>query len=62
VLRVSPDAYEDERSGVSFYAVELEITPEAIAALGGLLLVAGMPVTPISPPAAAPRSPTSPSR
>jgi hypothetical protein len=44
VLRVSPVAYEDERSGVSSYAVDLEITPEAIAALAGLLLVAGISV------------------
>jgi HlyD family secretion protein len=44
VLRVAPDAVEDERTGASYYTVELAITPETLATLDGFGLVAGMPV------------------
>jgi HlyD family secretion protein len=44
VVRVSPDAFEDERSGRSYYSAELELAADALEALDGLPLVAGMPV------------------
>jgi HlyD family secretion protein len=44
ILRISPDVFEDERSGRSYYTVELELASDALEALDGLLLVAGMPV------------------
>jgi HlyD family secretion protein len=44
VLKVAPDALTDEATGLSYYAAELAITEDAMAQLGGLTLVAGMPV------------------
>jgi HlyD family secretion protein len=44
VLLVSPDAFEDERSGRRYYIVELALHSDALETLGGLRVVAGMPV------------------
>jgi HlyD family secretion protein len=44
VLLVSPDAFEDERSGRRYYIVELALHADAMETLGGLRVVAGMPV------------------
>jgi HlyD family secretion protein len=44
VTRVSADVTRDQRSGASFYVVEIVPDPLALARLGGLDLVAGMPV------------------
>ena len=44
VLRVAPDALTDESTGVSYYPAELAISEDALNELGGLTLVAGMPV------------------
>ena len=44
VLKVSPDAFEDERTGRSYYLAELGIDEGEIEKLGEVELVAGMPV------------------
>lgn len=44
VLKVSPDAFEDERTGRSYYLAELGIDDGEIEKLGEVELVAGMPV------------------
>jgi HlyD family secretion protein len=44
VVRVAPDALTDEATGVSYYPIELAITPDLLSELGDLTLVAGMPV------------------
>lgn len=44
VLRVAPDAFDDERTGVGYYVAELEIAPAALEVLQGLALLPGMPV------------------
>ena len=44
VLKVSPDAFEDERTGRSYYLAELGIDEGEIEKLGEVERVAGMPV------------------
>lgn len=44
VLKVSPDAFDDERSGRSYYLAELAINDGELPKLGEVELVAGMPV------------------
>jgi HlyD family secretion protein len=43
VTRVAADLSVDERTGAAWYVVDIEITPEEMAKLGGLKLVPGMP-------------------
>lgn len=44
VVRISPDAFTDERTGLSWYTAELSFDEEGIRALGDVELIAGMPV------------------
>jgi HlyD family type I secretion membrane fusion protein len=44
VARVSADVTTDERSGMQFYTVELQVPPEQITRLGDQKLLPGMPV------------------
>ena len=44
VTLVSADRLEDERSGMPFYRVRVEVGPEQLARLDGRMLRAGMPV------------------
>lgn len=44
VMKVSPDAFEDERAGRSYYLAELAINNGELAKLGDVELIAGMPV------------------
>ena len=44
VLKVSPDTFDDERTGRSYYLAELGIDEGEIEKLGDVELVAGMPV------------------
>jgi HlyD family secretion protein len=44
VSRISADAVTDQRSGVAFYTVRIELDPAEIARLGEVRLVPGMPV------------------
>lgn len=44
VERVSPDLVQDPKTGLSFYTVRITIPPGALAELGKLKLIAGMPV------------------
>ena len=44
VVRVSADAVQDERSGMSFYTAELALNPGEAEKLEGLTLLPGMPV------------------
>ena len=45
VISVSPDAVIDQRSGRSFYRVELTVSPEELVKLKDQKLVPGMPIT-----------------
>ncbi|ODN65958.1 Type I secretion system membrane fusion protein PrsE [Methylobrevis pamukkalensis] len=40
---ISPDLTQDQQTGVSYYTVRIQITPEEIARLGDLRIVPGMP-------------------
>jgi HlyD family secretion protein len=44
VTLVSADALSDERTGMSYFRAEVALDPEAVAALGEVQLVPGMPV------------------
>ncbi len=44
VIQVSADRTVDERTGVAFYRVRAEVTPEGVKKLGELQIRAGMPV------------------
>jgi HlyD family secretion protein len=44
VSRIAADVSEDERSGYSYYTVDIAIAPEQVARLGEVKLVPGMPV------------------
>ncbi|MEL6793748.1 MAG: HlyD family efflux transporter periplasmic adaptor subunit [Pseudomonadota bacterium] len=44
VMKVSPDAFEDERAGRSYYLAELAINDGELEKLGAVELIAGMPV------------------
>ncbi|MEL7462835.1 MAG: HlyD family type I secretion periplasmic adaptor subunit [Pseudomonadota bacterium] len=44
VMKVSPDAFEDERAGRSYYLAELAINDGELEKLGEVELIAGMPV------------------
>lgn len=44
VKQISPDAFTDDATGRSYYMAQLSINPEEFQRLGGLELVAGMPV------------------
>ncbi len=44
VSRVSADAFNDQKSGASFYRAEIELDPGEIALLKNLVLLPGMPV------------------
>ncbi len=44
VSRVSADAFNDQKSGASFYRAEIELDPGEIARLHSLILLPGMPV------------------
>ncbi|MGE3528177.1 MAG: HlyD family type I secretion periplasmic adaptor subunit [Methyloceanibacter sp.] len=44
VSRIGADVSEDERTGQSYYTVDIAIRPEEVARLGQLKLVPGMPV------------------
>lgn len=44
VVKVSPDAFTDEATGVSYYTAEVDFDRAELAKLGELELVAGMPV------------------
>jgi membrane fusion protein, epimerase transport system len=43
VIHVSADAFVDQQSGMSYYTVRIEVTPDGLAELGNLVLVPGMP-------------------
>ncbi len=44
VSRIAADVSEDERTGQSYYTVDIAIAPEEVARLGEVKLVPGMPV------------------
>lgn len=44
VVKVSADAFSDEATGTSFYRVEVAPDPAAMATMGGVTLLPGMPV------------------
>ncbi len=44
VRRISADALTDERTGMSYYTADIDISAEGLAQLDGLTLVPGMPV------------------
>jgi HlyD family secretion protein len=44
VLRISPDLSTDQRSGSSYYTMQISIKPDKAGVLDSLRLVAGMPV------------------
>jgi HlyD family secretion protein len=44
VSRIAADISEDERTGQSYYTVDIAIAPEEVARLGAVKLVPGMPV------------------
>lgn len=44
VVQVAADATTDERTGMAFYRIEIELNPGEIDKLQGLVLVPGMPV------------------
>ena len=44
VAVVSADITQDQRSGASYYTMRLAVSPDELARLDGLKLVAGMPV------------------
>jgi HlyD family secretion protein len=44
VSLVSADLTQDKRTGVSYYTVRITLSPEELARLGSVKLVAGMPV------------------
>jgi HlyD family secretion protein len=44
VLRISPDALQDQATGETYYSAEITLAPEALDLLDGLTLIAGMPV------------------
>lgn len=44
ITRISADVSADQRSGVTFYTIRIEVRPEEIARLGGVRMVPGMPV------------------
>jgi HlyD family secretion protein len=44
VIQVAADATTDERTGMAFYRIEIELNPGEIDKLEGLVLVPGMPV------------------
>ncbi|WP_209424248.1 HlyD family type I secretion periplasmic adaptor subunit [Pararhodobacter sp. SW119] len=44
VSRVSADAVTDDRSGVSYYTIEIEVPQEEVARLDGRALLPGMPI------------------
>lgn len=44
VSRVSADVTQDQKTGASYYTARISLSPEEIVRLGGLRLVAGMPV------------------
>ena len=44
VALVSPDRFLDERSGIPYFKLKAEVTPEGMTLLKGLALRPGMPV------------------
>jgi membrane fusion protein, type I secretion system len=44
VTNVSPDVTQDQKTGASFYTVRISVGGDEIARLGGVRLIAGMPV------------------
>lgn len=44
VERVSADVFEDQVTGISFYAAELSLAPDELARLGDQALLPGMPI------------------
>lgn len=44
VLRVSPDALQDQATGETYYSIEIGLAPDTLDLLAGLTLIAGMPV------------------
>jgi HlyD family type I secretion membrane fusion protein len=44
VEKISPDVFQDENTGASYYTAQLTFTKEGLRALGDVELVAGMPV------------------
>lgn len=44
VEKISPDVFQDENTGASYYTAQLTFTKEGLKALGDVELVAGMPV------------------
>lgn len=44
LIRISPDLETDERTGLSFYRAGIQIPPEQLDRLAGLILLPGMPV------------------
>lgn len=43
VIYVSADAFTDQNTGQSYYSARIEVTPEGMAGLDGLILMPGMP-------------------
>jgi HlyD family secretion protein len=44
VVTVSPDRFDDQRTGEAYFLARIEIPPSELAKLGGLEISAGMPV------------------
>jgi HlyD family secretion protein len=44
VTHIAADRTTDERTGISYYKVTVEVSPKEMARLGSLKLVPGMPV------------------
>jgi HlyD family secretion protein len=44
VIRLAPDAVEDQKSGTSYYTIRIAISPDQFDRLGSLRLLSGMPV------------------
>ena len=42
VTRVSADVSKDQQTGISFYTIRVGVTPDELARLGNLRIVAGM--------------------